>query len=171
VTPEVDICAVLGHGAVVVAFCLLLHVVWWRLAKPQAFRAWVPALAVIFLACGPAAAWWLAGERPLTHWVAVLVLHVPFSVVYIIGYTLLSAFSPSIEMMKLLERSPGLDRRNIQLPYLRSALGTDRVRNLLHEGMIREEAGSVVLGPRARLLTAVCLAYRHFVGLPDGAGG
>jgi hypothetical protein len=171
VTLEADICAVLLHGAMVFTLCLVLHVVWWRLAKPQAFRAWVPALAIVFLVFGPMMAWWLSAGRPLLHWVAILVLHVPPSIVYIIGYTLLSAFSPSIEMLKLLEGQPGRARAEIQLPYLRSAVGTDRVRNLLHEGMIREERGMVVLGPRARLITRGCLAYRHFVGLPDGAGG
>jgi hypothetical protein len=28
-----------------------------------------------------------------------------------------------------------------------------------------------VLGTRARLITRACLAYRHFIGLPDGGGG
>ena len=178
-TGAVDICAVLLHGVVVYALCLGLHVVWWRLTRPGTFRAWVPALAIIFLVIGPGVAWLLAERQPLGlgsadtmgHWLAVLVLHLPASTVYIIGYTLVSAFSPSIEMLKLLARSPGLRRAEIDLPYLRTAVGGDRVRNLLHEGMIQSDGGRVRLGPRARPVTALVLFYRHCIGLPDGAGG
>jgi hypothetical protein len=178
------VATILSEAAAVFAACLSLHVVMWRVRRPTAYRQWVPALMLIFLAFGSAFAWflvrsdllavdaWPLRADPLLEWVAVLLLHGAVSAVYIIGYTLVSAFSPSIEMLKLLERHPeGLRRADIDLPYLRTALGGDRISNLLAGELIHAEGDSVRLGPGAQGLTRVVLFYRHMIGLPDGAGG
>jgi hypothetical protein len=161
--------------------CLLLHVVVWRVRRPRTFHQWLPALAVIFLGGGVVAGWWLAdlahstgeleGHGRALHFVALMALHLPASLVYIIGYTLISAFSPSVELLKLIERNPGLRRNDIALPYLGTIVGGDRLKNLVSEGLFEVRRDVVRLGPKADRIVRLVLWYRHAVGLPDGTGG
>src|SRR5260221_7285935 len=116
-------CSILLVAIAVFGICLFAHVAMWRIYRPSAYRQWLPALVVIFLGLGPTVAWFLIRSGalaigspvdPLTAWVAALLLHGAASAVYIIGYTLVSAFSPSVEILKLLERSPdGLPRADV----------------------------------------------------------
>jgi hypothetical protein len=166
------ICAVLAESAGLFAACLTLHVLVWRVRRPTSYRQWLPLLAGLFLVVGPAVAWQLMAADPLAERVAVLLLHASVSAVYIIGYTLVSAFSPSIEILKLLDRTPGgLPRTGVQLPYLDSALGGNRVLTLVSDGIIQADGDRVRLGPRGQTLASLVLFYRHAIGLPDGAGG
>lgn len=167
------ICRILLDAVGVFAACLLLHVAWWRIHRPLAYRQWVPALAIIFLIVGPLLAWIpLRGHGAWMNWLAVMLLHVSASAVYILGYTLVSAFSPSVELLKLLARTPGgLLRSEVDLPFLRIALGGNRVDNLLASGMVCADGDDVRLGRRATTLTELVLLYRHLIGLPDGTGG
>jgi hypothetical protein len=163
------------------AACLLLHVVVWRVWRPRTFHQWLPALAVIFLGGGVLLGWWLsdlahndgelAGHGRALHFVGLMALHLPASLVYIIGYTLISAFSPSVELLKLIERAPGLRRADIDLPYLRTIVGGDRLKNLVSEGMLQVRRDVVRLGPKADRIVRLVLWYRHTVGLPDETGG
>jgi hypothetical protein len=151
---------------------LALHVVIWRVKRPESYRIWLPLLVVIFLVAAPAAAWKFTRTTTVAELAAVLLLHGALSCVYIIGYTLVSSFSPSIEVLRLLERTPsGLRREEIRLGYLDSALGGNRVVTLVHDGMIHADGDRVRLGSGGRVLAALVLLYRHTIGLPDGAGG
>ena len=176
------ICAVVLDAGIVFAACLVLHAICWRVYQPQSYRHWVPALGLIFLGAGPVLAWILLrrgapGIAPVERdaaiaWLAVLLVHVSASMVYLIGYTLVSAFSPSVEILKLLDRTPGgLARDDIDLPFLRAALGGNRVENLLTSGLVLAQGDDVRLGPKAQVMTRLMLLYRHLIGLPDGAGG
>jgi hypothetical protein len=163
---------VLVEAAALFAGCLLLHVIIWRVRRPESYRVWLPLLVVIFLVAGPAAefTWTRTGARG--ELLAVLLLHGALSSVYIIGYTLLSSFSPSIEILRLLDRTPsGLRREDIRLPYLDTALGGNRVETLVRDGMIQSRGEYVTLGAGGRLLATLVLFYRHTIGLPDGVGG
>jgi hypothetical protein len=165
-----EICGVLGRGIAVFVFSLALHVIAWRIRKPEAYREWLPALVVIF---GPVAAIvaWLVSPTPLDL-AALLLLHGTLACVYIIGYTLISAFSPSVELLKLLDRTPaGMAVASLRLPFLAGALTTDRIDNLIAAGLAAEHAGRLQLGPRGVWLTRLVLIYRHAIGLPDGGGG
>jgi hypothetical protein len=163
---------VLIESAALFAGCLVLHVIIWRIRRPESYRVWLPMLTVIFLVAGPAIAWKFTRTSSTEEFVAVLLLHGAVSCVYIIGYTLLSSFSPSIEILKLLDRSPsGLRREEIRLPYLDVALGGNRVVTLVHDGMIQADGDRVRLGSGGQLIATLVLFYRHTIGMPDGAGG
>jgi hypothetical protein len=166
------ICAVLAEATTLFAACLALHVVIWRIRRPDSYRQWLPLLVGLFLLLGPAIAWRLTSDAAAEERLAALLLHASVSAVYIIGYTLVSAFSPSIEILKLLERTPGgLTRADIQLPFLDTALGGNRVLTLVKDGMIQADGDRVQLGRRGQTLASLVLFYRHAIGLPDGAGG
>lgn len=163
---------ILLEAAALFGGCLLLHVIIWRVRRPESYRVWLPLLAAIFLAAGPMVEWRLTTTHETAALLAVLLLHASMSCVYIIGYTLLSSFSPSIEILKLLARTPGgLRREEIRLPYLDTALGGNRVVTLVQDGMIHADGDRVSLGSSGRLLANLALLYRHAIGLPDGAGG
>lgn len=175
-------CGILFEAVATFVTCLAAHVLIWRIRRPVTYRAWLPLLIAIFLVAGPALAWWLvrgriimpADPRPdfLTEWAATLLLHGSASAVYIIGYTLLSAFSPSIEIMKRLATAvDGLAHGDIDVPFLRTTIGGERVTNLLEDGLLIADGDVVRLGPRAVMLARTALWYRHAIGLPDGSGG
>ena len=163
--------AVLVEAAALFAGCLVLHVIIWRVRRPESYRVWLPLLVAIFLVAGPILEWKLT-RGTTSELLAVLLLHASLSCVYIIGYTLISSFSPSIEILKLLDSAPsGLRREDIKLPYLDAALGGNRVVTLVHDGMIQADGDRVSLGSSGRLLATLVLFYRHTIGLPDGVGG
>src|SRR5215471_1974073 len=134
-------CGILIEAAAAFLVCLAVHVLIWRIRRPVTYRGWLPLLAALFLVGGPALSWWLVGTRVIlpsgprpdfaTECAAVLLLHGASSSVYIIGYTLLSAFSPSIEIMKRLGTAlDGLTHAEIDVPFLRTTIGAERVTGL-----------------------------------------
>src|SRR5206468_9255040 len=127
-------CLILIDGLALFVVSLALHVIVWRIRRPESYRAWLPALLVIF---GPAAGGiaWLAVPAPL-QLAAILLLHGSLAAVYIIGYTLVTAFSPSVELLKLLDRTPGgIPASTLRLPGLAGALTGDRIDNLAGAGL------------------------------------
>jgi hypothetical protein len=163
-------CAVLVASVVVFACSLAIHVIVWRIRRPESYRAWLTTLVVIFGPVGAGIAWLL-----VPTWLdeaAVLLLHGTLSAVYVIGYTLVSAFSPSVELLKLLDRTPeGISTSSLRLPFLAGALTGDRIDNLTAAGLVRRAGARLELGRQGVRLTRLVLLYRHAIGLPDGEGG
>jgi hypothetical protein len=163
---------VLTESAALFTGCMIVQIAIWRIHRPKTYRVWLPLLVGIFLIAGPAVEWRLTRTAAIAELLAVLLLHGAVSCVYIIGYTLLSSFSPSIEILKLLEATPaGLRREDIRIPYLDTAVGGNRVITLVDDGMIQADGDRVRLGSGGQVLAALVLFYRHTIGLPDGAGG
>lgn len=178
-----DVGAIVIQGVAVFAFCIAVHIGLWRVQAQPTFHQWLPKLLLIFFAAGSALAFWLtlqshpaAGSAAtshgaMLHFAAVFLIYGPLAMVYTIGYTLISAFSPSIELLKFLDAHPGARIDQVDLPYLRTIVGGDRVRNLIVEGMLDARGEHLALGPRSRLLVTLFLVYRRVIGLPDGSGG
>ena len=163
-------CRILLGGCAVFGLSLALHVVAWRIRRPESYRAWLPILVIIFGPIAAAVAWTIE-PTPLGV-TALLAMHGTLSAVYVIGYTLVSAFSPSVELLKLLDRTPaGIPAASLRLPFLAGALTTDRIDNLSGAGLVRQHGTRLELGPRGVQLTRLVLLYRHAIGLPDGEGG
>ncbi len=163
-------CALVIDSFAVFVLCLALHAIAWRIRRPASYGGWLPTLVVIFGPVGAAVAW-LIVPAPL-EWAAVLLLHGTFAAVYVVGYTLVSAFSPSIELLKLLDRTPaGIPASSLRLPFLAGALTSDRIDNLAAAGLVRQNGARLQLGPRGVTMTRMVLLYRHAVGLRDGEGG
>jgi hypothetical protein len=163
-------CTLLVGALGLFTLCLAVHVVVWRIHRPDSYHAWLPALVAIFGPMAAAIVWALA-PTPLAA-VAILLLHGALAGVYTIGYTLVSAFSPSVELLKLLDRTPaGIPLDSLQLPFLAGALTADRIDNLAAAGLVRRRGEFLALGDRGVRLTRLVLLYRHAIGLPDGGGG
>jgi len=163
-------CGVVIDGFTLFLFSLALHVVAWRVRRPESYRAWLPALAVIFGPVPAAIAWFIA-PTPLER-AAVLLLHGSLAAVYVIGYTLVSAFSPSVELLKLLDRAAhGVPMSELRLPFAAGGLTVDRIDNLMAAGFAQKSGHRLELGPRGVQVTRLVLMYRHIIGLPDSSGG
>lgn len=160
----------LGGGLGLFAGGLAVHVVVWRVWQPASYRAWVPLLMIIFGPVATAVAWMVVPTG--VELAAVLLLNYALSAAYVIGYTLISAFSPSVEMLKLIDRSGGsLPVSALDLPFLAGALTDERIRNLEQAGLVTIDRGDLVLGDKGRWMTAIMLRYRRAIGLRDGGGG
>jgi hypothetical protein len=163
-------CIPLFGGLAVFLFSLALHVVVWRIRTPATYKTWLPALVVIFgpLAVGAA---WIVAPTPL-EFAAVLLLHGTLAAVYVIGYTLVTASSPSVELLKLLDRTPaGIPTASLRPSVLTGALTNDRIDTLVAARLVRCKGARLELDDRGRLLTRLVLLYRHAIGLRDGEGG
>lgn len=175
--------AILIKGILLFALSQLLHIIVWRIKPPTGYGTWLPSLVVIFILLGALGALGLvmfvdipggSAALPLwIEWAAVFLLHGSLAVVYIIGYTAISAFSPSMELIKTLGRSAqGVSRKKLVTPFFENtALSDDRLNNLVAGNLIRKENEYLYLAPRGRQMTRWVLLYRHILGLPDGEGG
>jgi hypothetical protein len=151
-------------------FSLAVHVVVWRIHRPESYREWLPILLVIFGPLAMALAWAVAPTK--LDAAGMLLLHGSLAGVYIIGYTLVSGVSPSVELLKLLDRMPaGLPVASLRLPFLAGALTGDRIDNLEAAALVQRNGDRLELGPRGISMTRLMLLYRHAVGLRDGGGG
>lgn len=171
---------ILFLSVAIFAACQLIHVLWWRIRRPATYATWVPALALIFFGVGGLLARWAVARGDLGDseswgrlaWSAIMLCHGSLSLVYLIGYTLVLASSPSLEILKRLDEAPdGLPRSEMALSRPDEELTGQRIRTLSDGSMIRLENGELVLGPRGVLLARAVLFYRHVVGMPDGGGG
>lgn len=162
--------------------CQVIHIVIWRLKQPSGYMTWFPILFAIFVPLAALGAYGLVHlitisdtevASPWLEWSAIFLFQIVLSLVYIIGYTAVSAFSPSMEIVKALDRAPaGLPRHQLATPFFEeTALSDARINNLIEADLIREEKGVLYLARRGRPLTQLVLFYRHLIGLPDGGGG
>ncbi len=173
---------ILIKGLLLFFLCQCVHIMVWRLKKPTTYGVWVPTLLIIFVLLGGLGAAWLAtlvipGDNFVIpywlEWSAIFLFQLVLSAVYIIGYTAVAAFSPSMELIKVLDRTPeGLTREQLETPFFQQgALSDSRIDNLVSAELIQENNGYLYLARRGRPLTSLVLFYRHMIGLPDGEGG
>jgi hypothetical protein len=175
--------AILIKGILLFVLCQLLHIMVWRIKQPTGYRTWLPSLLVIFILLGGLGAYGLVAFVDIpgdslalptwVEWAAIFLFHGSLAVVYIIGYTAISAFSPSMELIKTLGRSPeGVGRKKLVTPFFENtALSDDRLKNLIASELIQTQNGYLYLAPQGRRMTQWVLLYRHLLGLPDGEGG
>lgn len=174
--------SILIKGILLFLACQVIHIVIWRIKKPSGYMTWFPILFIIFVPLAALVAYGLVhffniwGDEvatPWLEWSAIMLFQSVLSLVYIIGYTAVAAFSPSMEIIKALNRAPaGLPRNQLATPFFEeTALSDDRINNLIKAELIREEKGALYLARRGRSMTHLVLLYRHLIGLPDGGGG
>src|SRR5260370_42611466 len=94
-------CVVVIDGFALFLGSLALHVIVWRVRRPESYRGWGPALAVIFGPVPAAVAWFVVPTPP--RLAALLLLLGSLAAIYLIGYTVVSAFSPSVALLSLLD--------------------------------------------------------------------
>lgn len=174
--------SILIKGILLFSLCQIIHIVIWRFKRPDGYMIWFPILFIIFVPLAALGAVGLVhfltipGDEvvaPWLEWSAIFLFQIVLALVYMVGYTAVAAFSPSMEIVKALNRAPaGLPKNQLATPFFEeTALSDARINNLIKAELIREEKGFLYLARRGYPLTKIVLFYRHLVGLPDGGGG
>jgi hypothetical protein len=174
--------AILCYGLGSFLFSITVQILIWRSfpVKNQPVR-----LAIIFVAlpaCIVAICLAIpsfgASMLPRMSWPAACLaylLDLSLSISYLILYTAVTSFSPSIGILERVEEAmpAGLPREELAPPWFTDQnLSAARHDNLLGSRLVRNDiSGELSLEPRGRFIARCFLAYRRFVGLPDLAKG
>jgi hypothetical protein len=169
---------VLLHAAELFCFCLAIHIFVWRTfpVRHHGIR-----LALIFSlgAAALVAAYALllglfGGSLDWPSWGLACLLHFSMSAAYMVLYTGVAGFSPSLGILERVDESMphGLLRAQLPPPWFSDKnLSGTRLENLLSSGFVYQSGGLLQLTERGRLIAGWVLAYRRFLGLPDVAKG
>jgi hypothetical protein len=159
-------------GLFVLAQCL--HIAWWRWRRPSGYlfwflKAWLigPALCITFWLVG------LALSSGAVDWGDVLV-YGALCGAYVMIYPAISELSPSLELLRMLQRAPGatLAIASIEIATvvgLQSVI--QRVANLQSSGFAIREDGVMQVTPKGYRIASLVDAYRRLLGIKQRAGG
>jgi len=171
--------AILYRGVALFCCCLAIHIFIWRIWRIRSEGLW---LALIFLVA-PAiilatylgfSVGWTDARIEWPPLGLIYLLHCAVSVSYMLLYTGIANFSPSIAILQRVASSmpTGLERDQLAPDWFTDALLTGgRNENLKNLGLVSESGGSLQLQPGGRFIAFCFLVFRRLLGLPDVADG
>lgn len=172
--------SILSFGLGLLGCSMALHIMIWHYfpIKNQPLR-----LAVIFIAL-PAmivaicvvlfSSWSVIPKWPLANWCLAYLLDLSLSLSYMILFTAITGFSPSIAILEHVEKSMphGLPREQLMPQWFtHEKLAGARHENLVSRNLVSSDGGILQLQPRGRFIAQCFLIFRRFLGLPDLAKG
>ena len=172
---EIETALFIGVGTFV--YCWLLHFVFWRIHRPEAYPIWLPA---IFFGGPLVTMLWFAlisSDLPrvdVSTVVAAGMLHLVISSCYICSYAGIVEYSPSAEILRVVQSHmpDGIELESLKVTSLsEEALTGKRIRHLHVAGMTEDSYGILRLSTRGRLVVALCHTYRRVFGLTEEARG
>ncbi|OGR53642.1 MAG: hypothetical protein A3I11_00650 [Elusimicrobia bacterium RIFCSPLOWO2_02_FULL_39_32] len=160
--------------------CLFLHIIVWKINRPKNDFL---ALFLIFLFF-PLALYFISfllfyvnnivpnSYIPLETLLAIYLLHLSLSSVYIQSYPLAQAVSPSLKILKIVgDAMPkGLNKQEIFHHFDLSDLIIKRIEDLSDNKFIKNENECLTLTYFGKFLAKFFIFYRAFLGLPPGKG-
>jgi hypothetical protein len=170
---------ILGHALALFCSCLAVHILVWRIWKVRSQGMW---LSLIFLIAPTLS----LGIDLVLPWVGIvtriewaqtfltLLLHYALSVSYMLLYTGITGFSPSIAILQRIATSlpAGLLREELAPAWFTDEmLSGARHNNLKHMELISESAEVLRLRARGRFIDVCFLIFRRVLSLPDIAKG
>lgn len=171
------IALVLGIG--LFGVCWLIHVALWRIRRPQGYLIWLPAIflglpfltTVTLLLGGVISAEWRACPE---IWLPAAALHLLISACYTCGYAGLTEYSPSAEVLKVVQQhmpeGVGVDDLRVTA-FTEHSLTGKRLEHLVLSGMVTIRDNRVWLTGAGRRSVALCKCYRKLTGVSEyGAG-
>jgi len=172
--------SILGFGLGLFLCSMVLHVAIWRCfpIRNQPFRLALlflalPAAIVLICLAAPSS-WRLIPGWPWAAWGLGYLLDLSVSLSYVLLYTGLTSFSPSIAILERVEASmpQGLPREKL-VPYwfTHERLAGARHDNLVGSRLVADSGAVLQLQPRGRFIARCFLIFRRFLGLPDLAQG
>ena len=167
-----DMVAVLVRGLALFTLCLSIHVLIWRCRAIRSHAAWLVLIFILF----PGGV--LGGTAVLgkvsTAWFLSYVLHGSLALAYMVMYTAVRSFSPSVAILDKVARSmpAGVEPDGLRPEWFTdSRLSGLRWQNLAAGAFISVTGGILTLEPRGRLVARAFLLFRRSLGLPDLAKG
>jgi hypothetical protein len=169
----------LFFGIATFASCWMVHVIAWRIHRPQGYLLWLPAIFVA-LPLLVLSALMLSGlmsrEMLLSpaHWLAPAMLHLLISACYTCSYAGLTEYSPSAEILKVVrDHMPdgvAIDDLHIK-SFTEHSLTGKRLDDLVISGIIDIREGRVWLTAAGHQANDMCRTYRKLTGVSEcGAG-
>lgn len=145
--------------------------------RPEAYPIW---LLLIFFGAPPITVLGLAltgfdlSSVHVSTAIAAGLLHVVISSCYICGYAGIIEYSPSVEILRVVQSHmpDGISLESLNVSSLsEKALTGKRIRHLRDARMVEDENGGLRLSTRGRFVVAGCHAYRRVFGLKTEARG
>lgn len=172
--------SILCFGLGLLLCSMALHIVIWRSfpVRNQPSRLiliFVALPTLIVAACLTVfSSWSVIPKWSWAIWCLVYLLDFSLSVSYILLFTAITGFSPSIAILERVEKSmpDGLPRNELVPHWFNhEKLAGARHDNLVTRGLVSGTGGILLLQPRGRFIARCFLIFRRFLGLPDMAKG
>lgn len=169
----------LFFGIATFGACWLVHVIAWRIHRPQGYLLWLPAIFVVLPLLGLSAlalSGLMSGEsfHSPDYWLAPAVLHLLISACYTCSYAGLTEYSPSAEILKVVrDHMPdGIAIGDLRIKsFTEHSLTGKRLDDLLMSGIIDIREGRVWLTAAGHRANGLCRTYRTLTGVSEyGAG-
>jgi hypothetical protein len=173
---------ILAKSILLFLVCQSLHILIWRIKRPSAYLIWLFILFILV----PVSGFIIYGilktivagiaftSRELVEWYGIFLLHIALSGGYTLVYPAILVFSPSLEMLKLIEKKmpQGALYEDIDLPLFdEKNMVCLRLDNLIHTVMIKEEeGGKLLLTKRGSFIAKTVFFYRRLLSLPCSVG-
>jgi hypothetical protein len=169
----------LALGLTLFLVCWLVHLVIWRLFKPQAYPIWLSVI-LFFFPLVSVAVFCIGGhihlqtENTLLDFMAAGILHVVLSCSYICGFAGIVEYSPSAEILLVVkEHMPiGIPEESLKVDSLTEyALTGKRINHLLGVGLVSRNKGRYSLTGAGQIIVHLFRFYRKFLGVDEMGEG
>ena len=169
----------LALGLTLFLVCWLVHLVIWRLIKPQAYPIWLSVIFLLFPLVIVAVFcigghMHLQAENALPDIMAAGLLHLVLSCSYICGFAGIVEYSPSAEILLVVkEHMPiGIPEESLKVDSLTEyALTGKRINHLLGVGLVSRNKGRYFLTRAGRIIAHLSRFYRKFLGVDEMGEG
>jgi len=178
---ELSVPTVFCYGLALFVCSLVTQVIVWRsgpIKNQPARLAFIFLILPIFLmSICEASALSHPNLPPGTHWQSLCLaylLDLSLSLAYMLVYSAVAAFSPSIAILERVEENmpQGLPREELVPPWFSDEnLAGARHHNLVSNGLVSYRDANLVLEFKGRFVARCFLIFRRFLGLPDLAKG
>jgi hypothetical protein len=155
------------------ALCLIVHILWWRLACPRRHRRslvllfsafFLGALCLSQLISRSDCCSWLA-DLSFLDWVTIAFLYGSLFLCYVITYPAIEADSPTLSLMFTLSQrgAAGMTHEEVRGFLERHRFINARIGALVTDGFLVESDGLLTLSDRRFLLFRLLLLYRRVI--------
>jgi hypothetical protein len=171
---------ILLQGLALFVCCYLIHMLVWRIYRPRAYPIWLLLIFFALPGFGLSAFLILAYSGvenalfPSLHLILVLMLHGSLACAYIVLYSGLVAFSPTLAILEVIDRSmpSGLPSESLCIPWFTDQnLAGYRLENLLSSRLLIQCEEGVCLSSNGRRIASLFRSFRTCIGLPPVGGG
>ena len=160
-------------GLALFAACWFIHLIVWRIHRPQAYPIWLPAIFFVLPLLGA----FVLELYPIPLFqvksleldcVKGVLLHVMLSCSYICGYAGIIEYSPTAEILFVVDKHmpAGIPEKALNVDSLTEcSLTGKRVDHLVAAGVTKLEEGRYALTQTGKFIACLSKKYRTFLGV------